>query len=171
MKRKVLYFNSVLLCLSSVVFSQEPVACTGEPYEIVLPFMGQWKEYTITEEEVYVGDLISEAESDGCSISQRFASADGNFSYRSFGYVEASSGQWKEVYVFNNGRISEYIWFREGTDVIMRRTGGTRKLEYEHQLRLTNLTPGSYDVIEEHSHDKGESWIEIELTRIKKVSE
>lgn len=161
----------MLLCLSFKAVSQQKPPCQGEPYDLVLPFMGQWKEYTITEKEVYAGDLTSEVESDGCSISQRFISADGSFSYRSFGYVEASTAKWKEVYVFNNGRISEYQWFREGSDVIMRRTGGSRKLEYEHQLRLTNLKPESYDVIEEHSYDQGESWIEVELTRIKKITE
>ena len=137
---------------------------------MVLPFMGQWQEYTITEEEVFIGTLSAAVEEDGCSISQNFKSADGSFTYRSFGYVEAATGKWKEIYVFNNGRISEYQWFRDGSEVIMRRTGGSRKLDYMHQLRLTNVTAASYDVIEEHSYDNGKSWQAIELKKKKKIN-
>ena len=53
----------------------------------------------------------------------------------------------------------------------MRRTGGTKKIAHMHQLRLLNITKTSYDVVEEHSHDKGKTWEDIELTRIKKVKE
>lgn len=132
--------------------------------------MGDWEEFTITESEVFVGRLSSKAETDGCSITQVFESADGSFGYRTFGYVDASTNRWKEIYVFSTGRNSEYEWFREGNDVIMRRTGGSRQLDYMHQLRLTNISPEFYDVIEEHSYDNGQSWKAIELTRTKKVN-
>lgn len=131
--------------------------------------MGIWEEYTIKETEEFVGKLTSIAEPDGCSISQTFESADGSFSYRSFGYVDTSTNRWKEIYVFNTGRNAVYEWFQEGEDVIMRRTGGSRKLDYMHQLRLTKISPESYDVIEEHSYDNGKNWKAIELTRTKKV--
>ena len=169
-----LRISSQLLLLVSTftLMAQGNTACNGEIYELVDPFMGNWEEHTVTADgEVFIGTLKSKKGPDSCTISQRFVSADGSFSYQSFGYVEASTGLWKEVYVFSNGNNSEYQWFRDGADVIMRRTGGTRKLEYMHQLRLTNISDTSYDVIEEHSRDKGNSWEDVELTRIKKVKE
>ena len=160
----------IIMMFSSNLISQEKVVCRGGVYDLVNPFMGNWEEYTVTNEgEVFIGTLKSTKGPDHCTISQRFVSADGSFSYQSFGYVEASSGRWKEVYVFSNGNNSIYQWFRDGSDVIMRRTGGTRKMEYIHQLRLTKITKTKYDVIEEHSHDNGTTWEDVELTRIKKV--
>ncbi len=168
---RLIYYITVCIFLSKSHFSQaqESVPCQGNPYDLVLPFMGQWQEFDIGEDEVFIGTLTTKVEEDGCSISQHFESADGSFTYRTFGYVDASSGRWKEIYVFSNGRNSEYEWFQEGNDVIMRRTAGSRKLEYMHQLRLTRVTEASYDVIEEHSYDKGASWKAIQLTRTKKV--
>ena len=172
-KSSLRFISQLLLVVFTMsVIAQDNVPCSGEIYELVEPFMGNWEEYTVTADgEVFIGTLKSSKGPDSCTISQRFVSADGSFSYQSFGYIEAATGLWKEVYVFSNGRNSEYQWFRDGTDVIMRRTGGTRKLEYMHQLRLTNITDMSYDVIEEHSRDKGITWEDVELTRIKKVKE
>ena len=163
------FMSIFCLCLHVVLFAQQTVVCRGTDYELVDPFVGEWKEYTVTADaEVYLGTLKFNKSPDGCTISQQFVSADGTFSYQSSGYLEPSSGMWKEIYVFSNGNKSEYQWFRQETDVIMRRTGGTRQLEYLHQLRLTNISEDSYEVIEEHSFDNGLSWEDIELTRVKK---
>ena len=168
--RHLVYTAVLFTLVSTSLFSQNEANCKGEVYELVNPFMGSWEEYTVTEEgEVLIGTLKSTKGPDDCTIAQRFVSADGSFSYQSFGYVEAASYKWKEVYVFNNGNNSEYQWFMDGSDVIMRRTGGTRKLKHMHQLRLTNISNSSYDVIEEHSYDQGITWKDVELTRIKKV--
>ena len=158
--------------LPQTAHSQEASSCKGEIYELVEPFMGYWKEYTVTAEgEVLIGTLKSSKGPDGCTITQRFVSDDGSFAYQSFGYVEASTARWKEVYVFSNGNNAEYMWFEEGKDVIMRRTGGSRKLDRMHQLRLTVITDDCYDVVEEHSYDDGKTWEDIELTRIRKITE
>ncbi len=154
------------------LYSQDSIPCQGGIYELVNPFMGNWQEFTVTTDgEVFIGTLRSSKGVDGCNIAQRFISADGSFSYQSFGYIEASTGLWKEVYVFSNGNNSEYQWFKQGSDVIMRRTGGTRSLDHMHQLRLTNISNDAYDVIEEHSYDQGVSWEDKELTRIKRIEE
>jgi len=149
--------------------AQESKGCNGETYSLIDPFIGNWKEYTVTEEaEIFMGTLRSNKGPDRCTITQRFLSADGGFSYQSFGYVDSYTDMWKEIYVFNNGNYSEYQWFKEDDDIIMRRTGGTRHLDYMHQLRLTRISINSYDVIEEHSYDNGLSWQNVELTRIKR---
>ena len=164
-----IFISIACICLHFALFAQQTVVCHGTAYELVDPFLGDWKEYTVTaEEEIFIGTLEMSKSPDGCTISQRFVSADGSFSYQSSGYVEPSSGMWREIYVFSNGNKSEYQWFRQGNDVIMRRTGGTRKLDYLHQLRLTNVSEDSYEVIEEHSFDSGLSWEDKELTRVKK---
>ncbi len=153
-----------------MMLSQHTVICSGVEYDLVDPFLGDWEEYTVTADaEVFVGTLHSSKSPDGCTISQQFVSADGSFSYQSFGFVESSTGMWRETYVFSNGNKSEYQWFRQGADIIMRRTGGTRALNYLHQLRLTNIKDDSYEVVEEHSFDNGLSWEDQELTRVKKL--
>lgn len=149
--------------------AQEDKGCHGETYALIDPFIGYWREYTVTQEaEIYMGTLRSSKGPDSCTITQRFISADVSFSYQSFGYVDSSTGKWKEIYVFNDGNHAEYQWFKEGDDIIMRRTGGTRLLDYTHQLRLTNISKDSYDVLEEHSYDNGVTWQNVELTRIKR---
>lgn len=163
----------IYLCMICVLplftYAQEERPCRGGVYDLVDPFMGNWKEFTVSQEgEVFEGNLKSSKSPNGCTITQRFVSADLSFSYQSFGYVEGSTGLWKEIYVFNNGNHAEYQWFAEGSDIIMRRTGGSRLLDRLHQLRLTKISSTSYDVIEEHSYDNGQSWVEKELTRIKK---
>ena len=103
-----------LLC-SITVLAQTSTDCTSEIYDLVNPFMGSWEEYTVTEDgEVFIGTLKSAKGPDKCTITQRFVSADGSFSYQSFGYAEVTTGKWKEVYVFSNGNYAEYQWFREG---------------------------------------------------------
>ena len=158
------------LSFQFILFSQQTVICFGTEYALVDPFLGDWEEFTVTaDSEVLVGTLQTSKSPDGCTITQQFVSADGSFSYQSFGYVEPSSGMWRETYVFSNGNKSEYQWFRQGSDIVMRRTGGTKKLDYLHQLRLTNIQDDSYEVIEEHSFDSGLSWEDKELTRVKKL--
>jgi hypothetical protein len=156
--------------IANISFSQSNSPCSKGSFGIIKPFIGKWKEYTVTEnEEIYIGNLESKIELDGCIISQRFESKDSSFSYLSFGYIDPSSNIWQETYVFNNGGISKYQWQIDGTDVLQRRIGGTRKLDYMHQLRLTNITENQYDVFEEHSYDGGKTWKTIELTRIKRI--
>lgn len=160
----------IILVLTNYSFSQSEKNCTGGSFEIVKPFLGTWEEYTITDNgEKFEGTLESRFDLEGCIITQRFVSKDSGFSYLSFGYVEPSSNIWEETYVFNNGSISKYEWLVDGDDVLMRRIGGTRRIEYMHQLRLTNINKDFYDVIEEHSYDAGKTWEKKELTRIKKV--
>jgi len=166
--------NIILIILfyliANLSFSQSDSPCSKGAFDIVRPFIGNWKEYSIMEnEEVFIGNLKSTAELGGCIISQRFVSEDSSFSYLSFGYIDPSSNIWQETYVFNNGSISKYQWQVDGTDILQRRIGGTRKLDYMHQLRLTAITDNQYDVIEEHSYDGGKTWKNIELTRIKRV--
>ncbi len=156
--------------IANISFSQSDGPCSRGSFGIIKPFIGEWKEYTVTEkEEIYIGNLESTIELDGCVISQRFISKDSLFSYLSFGYIDPSSNIWQETYVFNNGGISKYQWQIDGTDILQRRIGGTRKLAYMHQLRLTDITKNQYDVIEEHSYDGGKTWKTIELTRIKRI--
>lgn len=152
------------------LYSQKQGGCSGGVYQLVKPFLGKWKEYTVTDStETFIGDLVSAMELDGCAISQRFTGSDGSFSYVSFGFVKPSSNIWEETYVFNNGSHSVYHWIADGADILMRRVGGTRLLDYMQQLRLTDIGPDKYDVVEEHSKDGGKTWSAVELTRIKRI--
>ncbi len=160
-----------LFCfIANISFTQSEGPCSKGAFGIIKPFIGEWKEYTVTgKEEIYIGNLKSTIELDGCVISQKFVGKDSSFSYSSFGYIDPSSNIWQETYVFNNGAISKYQWLIDEADVLQRRIGGTRKLDYMHQLRLTNITENQYDAIEEHSYDGGKTWKAMELTRIKRI--
>lgn len=168
MKNKLFILICCILANSS--FSQAEQVCSGGPFEVVKPFLGRWQEFNvINHKEEFIGTLESTLEQDGCVISQRFVSKDASFSYMSFGYVDPASNSWQETYVFNNGSISKYLWQLDDEDVVTKRIGGTRKLDYMQQLRLTAITENQYDVIEEHSFDGGKTWKNVELTRIKRV--
>lgn len=160
----------LLYFVANVSFSQSTTPCSTGAFETIKPFIGSWQEYTVTEtEEIYIGKLESTIELDGCVVSQRFMAKDSSFSYLSFGYIDPSSNIWQETYVFNNGSISKYQWQIDGQDVLQRRIGGTKKLDYMHQLRLTHITENQYDAMEEHSFDGGKTWKAVELTRIRRI--
>ena len=167
---KYIFIFTTILLMTTTSYAQSGGECRGGSYELVKPFLGNWKEYNVTESgEEFIGTLRSKLNLNGCVISQRFVSSDSSFSYLSFGYIEPSSNIWQETYVFNNGSVSKFEWLVDGNDVLQRRIGGTRKMEYMHQLRLTNISKDFYDVIEEHSYDGGKTWERVELTRIERI--
>lgn len=137
--------------------------CSGAAYRLAEQFVGTWQEYTVTEGgEVVVGTLTTSFELDGCVISQRFLSVDGEFAFISFGYVEQDRGQWYETYVFSDGRAASYRWREEGPDIITDRVGGGP--DDLRRLRIRFVSADVYEVREERSSDGGESWHEVELT-------
>ena len=166
---KIAVVGTLLTTTIQTLFGQASAGCNSGAHGLVPPFIGQWKEYTVLgEKEVFAGYLESRIDLEGCVLLQRFTSPDSSFSYLSYGYVNPASNIWNETYVFNNGNISKYQWLTDGDDMLMLRTGGSRKLNYMHQLRLTNITKLQYDVIEQHSHDGGKTWKDVEVTRIRR---
>jgi hypothetical protein len=142
--------------------------CSGKPYDLVQPFLGTWKEYATTDGgETLIGTLTSGLEQDGCVISQRFVSADGGFSFMTFGYVDETN-HWIETYVFNDGRAASYRWREEGDSIITDRVGGDP--ENMRRLRIQFVTPDLYEVTEERSLDHGETWEFVELCRTRRVA-
>jgi len=145
-----------------------PSPCSGKPYDLVRPFVGTWEEYAVADgDEVLIGTLISVLEQDGCVISQRFASADGSFSFMTFGYVDETD-RWIETYVFNDGRAANYSWREEGSEIITERIGGDPK--DMRRLRIRFMTPDLYEVSEERSLDRGGTWDFVELSRTRRVA-
>jgi len=167
---KYIFIFTTILLMTTASYAQSESRCGGGSYELVKPFLGNWKEYNVTESgEEYIGTLQSKLDLNGCVISQRFVSSDSSFSYVSFGYVNPSSNILEETYVFDNGSISKYQWLVEDSTIVTRRIGGTRKIDHLQQLRLTNVSKNQYDVIEEQSYDGGKTWERVELTRIKRI--
>lgn len=98
---------AAVLALAGFVDAEAVPACSGEAYELARRFAGAWQEFTVTAGgERLEGRLDSTLEAGGCAITQTFAGVDGTFSFRSLGYVEASTGQWVETYVLSNGRVT-----------------------------------------------------------------
>jgi len=151
------------------VNAQAP-ACSGPAWELAQRFVGAWEEYAVTDAgEVLGGRLDSMLEAGGCAITQVFTGADGAFSFRSLGYVEAETGQWTETYVLSNGRVASYRWRQDGEDVVIDRIAGgdpaTRR-----RLRVTFEGADAYRVVEETSPADAEAWTAGIVTMTRRIA-
>jgi hypothetical protein len=157
------------LLLAAPVGAQDAGPCTGPAYDLASRFVGTWQEFAVTERgEELGGRLDSTLEAGGCAITQVFTGADGAFSFRSLGYVEAASGQWVETYVLSNGRVAGYRWGVEGDDVVIDRIAGgdpaTRR-----RLRVTFENADVYRVVEETAPADSGEWIAGLVTVTRRV--
>jgi hypothetical protein len=99
--------GAMTLMLAAIAAAQPAPPCTGAAYDLARRFAGSWQEFALTDAgEELGGRLDTTLEAGGCAITQVFTGADGAFSFRSLGYVEADSGQWVETYVLSNGRVA-----------------------------------------------------------------
>lgn len=156
MKRAALAAAAVVL--AAPAGAQEAGACTGPAYELAQRFVGAWQEFSVTGAgEVLGGRLDSTLEAGGCAITQVFTGADGAFSFRSLGYVEAASGQWVETYVLSNGRVASYRWRLDGEDVVIDRIAGGDPAT-NRRLRVTFESPDAYRVVEETTPAGSDAW-------------
>jgi hypothetical protein len=158
---------SALLALAGPVDAQPVPACTGEAYELARRFTGTWQEFTVTAGgERLEGRLDSSLDAGGCAITQTFTGVDGSFSFRSLGYVEASTGQWVETYVLSNGRVAGYRWRVEGEDIVIDRVSGG-KPDTRRRLRVSFESADAYRVVEEMAPSGSDEWFRgaVTLTR------
>jgi len=153
---------------STAANAQEPV-CIGPAYDLAQRFVGAWEEYAVTDAgEVLGGRLDTTLEAGGCAIAQAFAGADGAFSFRSLGHVEAETGQWTETYVLSNGRAASYRWRVEGGDIVIDRIAGgdpaTRR-----RLRVRFESDDAYRVVEETTPADAEAWTAGIVTMTRRI--
>lgn len=157
MKRRLRVPALLLLATSGGGLSaQEPPVCRSAAHRTAAPLVGVWREYTVTDSaEVYEGELTSTLDAGGCAFVQTFVSADGTFTFRSLGFVDPTTGGWRERFVLSNGATAEYHWKRDGSDLLLERAapGGT-----VYRLRVTDLTLESYVVIEERLDGETGRW-------------
>jgi hypothetical protein len=158
------------LALATPVAAQEAAPCDGPAYEIAQRFVGAWQEFAVTADgEQLAGRLDTTLEAGGCAITQLFTGADGAFSFRSLGYVEAQTGQWTETYVLSNGRVTGYRWRLEGEDVVIDRIVGgdpaTRR-----RLRVTFESADAYRVVEETTPADAEAWTAGIVTMTRRIA-
>ncbi len=88
---------------------------------------------------------------------QVFTGADGAFSFRSLGHVEAGTGQWMETYVLSNGRVASYRWRADGEDLVIDRIAGGDPA-MRRRLRVTFESADAYRVVEETSPTDADAW-------------
>jgi hypothetical protein len=138
--------------------AQDAGPCTGPAYDLAQRFVGNWQEFAVTAEgEQLAGRLDTTLEAGGCAITQVFSGADGAFSFRSLGHVEADSGQWVETYVLSNGRVASYRWRIDGDDVVIDRVAGGDPAT-QRRLRVTFESADEYRVIEETAAAGSDAW-------------
>lgn len=150
--------------------SAQATACTGPAYELARRFTGAWQEFAVTERgEELGGRLDSTLEAGGCAITQVFTVADGEFSFRSLGYVEPASGQWIETYVLSNGRVASYRWRVDGEDVVIDRIAGGDPA-VQRRLRVTFDGPDLYRVTEETAPAGSDLWSPGLVTMTRRIA-
>ena len=150
--------------------TQEAAVCTGPAYDLALRFVGAWQEFAVTAEgEQLAGQLDTTLEAGGCAIAQAFTGADGAFSFRSLGHVEAETGQWTETYVLSNGRVASYRWRLDGEDIVIDRIAGgdpaTRR-----RLRVRFESADAYRVVEETTPADAEAWTAGIVTMTRRIT-
>ncbi|WP_420318098.1 hypothetical protein [Ekhidna sp.] len=162
-----------LLGYESISQERDGEPCNSVSHRLIQPFLGIWEEYEIETngEQTFIGTLSVSLGANGCSLLQRFTSPDSTFSYTTMGFVNTGSGIWEETYIFSNGHVANYQWIIDSGDIIQRRVGGSRKIDYLHQLRFTEVTKSDYVVIQERSDDGGRTWKRTERTYIKRIGD
>lgn len=145
-------------------------ACTGPAYDLARRFAGAWQEFAVTEQgEQLGGRLDVTLEAGGCALAQAFTGADGAFSFRSLGYVEAETGQWVETYVLSNGHVTGYRWRLDGEEVVIDRTAGGDPARHR-RLRVTFEGADAYRVVEETSPADADAWTPGLMTVTRRVA-
>ena len=169
MRTKIILYTLILQTF--IAYSQtQSNNCISKNHKIVQPFLGEWKEYTITDSaEVYIGRLTTKLNVQGCVLTQAFTTSDASFSYLSHGYLNPDSNIWEETYVFNSGGFSKYLWIVEGNSLYTLRVGGSRKTDYIHRLKYTNIKKDEYTVIQQESYDGGLTWKSKDTTKIIRI--
>jgi len=133
-------------------------ACTGPAYDLARRFTGAWQEFALTEQgEQLGGRLDVTLEAGDCALAQAFTGADGAFSFRSLGYVEAETGQWVETYVLSSGQVTSYRWRLDGEELVIDRTAGGDPARHR-RLRITFEGSDAYRVVEETSPADADAW-------------
>ena len=98
-----------------------------------------------------------------------FTGADGAFSFRSLGHVEAATGQWVETYVLSNGRVAGYRWREDGEDIVIDRVAGGDPVT-RRRLRVTFESPDAYRVVEETSPADADAWTAGIVTMTRRIA-
>lgn len=156
MKRAAVF--AAMLTLATPVAAQEAAVCSGPANDLAQRFVGAWQEFAVTAEgEQLAGRLDTTLEAGGCAIAQAFSGADGAFSFRSLGYVEAETGQWTETYVLSNGRVASYRWRLEGEDIVIDRIAGGDPAMHR-RLRVSFEGADAYRVVEETTPADSDAW-------------
>jgi len=158
------------IAFASPVAAQEAAICAGPAYDLAQRFVGAWQEFAVTADgERLAGQLDTALEAGGCAITQVFTGADGAFSFRSLGYVEAQSGQWSETYVLSNGRVATYRWRLDGEDVVIDRIAGGDPATHR-RLRVTFESADAYRVVEETTPADAEAWTSGIVTMTRRIA-
>jgi hypothetical protein len=148
----------------------EAAVCSGPAFELAQRFVGAWQEFAVTAEgEQLAGRLDTTLEAGGCALAQAFAGADGAFSFRSLGYVEAGTGQWTETYVLSNGRVASYRWRLEGDEIVIDRIAGGDPATHR-RLRVRFESADAYRVVEETTPADVEAWTAGIVTMTRRIA-
>ena len=160
MTRAIVCVLSIAILYSSH-FSSVVAQDVCQDAAIFRPLIGEWDGYRVTDaDKIYVGSLSTKLAVDGCALKQSFTAAKisllDNFNYESLGFVD-ETGEWLEVYVLSSGVVRHYRWEQNEEEFILkqRKTSGADR----NRLVVFNMLENQYQLLEEHSSDRGQTWI------------
>lgn len=157
--------------LVKYTYEAETKNCTGEQYDMLKPFIGEWHEYLVSKdkEELY-GKLKISIDPNECVLTKQFTLLTNPFTYQTLGYYNKDKNAWIETYTFSNGGYSIYQWNRENDDFLLERIKSSSQTDYLNRNRWANVTDSSFQIIEERSYDEGKNWEVNSITNMKKIN-
>ena len=144
--------------------------CTGERYDILAPFLGEWHEYLLEDgaEKLY-GKLSINIDPNTCSLTKDFTLYTNPFYYTTLAYFDADEAAWIETYSFSNGGYARYKWKQEGSDFLLERQESSFPSDYQNRNRWTNISANAFQILEERSYDGGRTWQVYSTTQLKRI--
>lgn len=136
------------------------------------PLIGEWEGYLIAKSDrTHVGSLSTSMAVGGCALKQRFTAKEidlaDNFNYESLGFV-GETGAWRETYVLSSGEVHHFRWEQNEEELILehRSTSGSDR----RRLVVFNIVEDSYQILEERSIDRGQTWTAHKLLQLVRKS-
>ena len=167
-KRSALPRITLAVVGSMAALALQAATCQSEVHQVPQALVGVWQEFTITPTGLVLeGELRSELTAAGCAYVQSFKSPDGQFSFRSLGHVDAEQGNWIEYFVLSNGKTATYRWETVDDGILLHRVAPEAG---QFRLRITQIQPDSYVVIEERRPADSDQWHPGERTLTRRVS-
>jgi tetratricopeptide (TPR) repeat protein len=134
-------------------------------------WIGEWDVYT-PQGQLAGNNVIQNAEA-GCLLIENWTGSLGGTG-KSINFYDKEMGKWRQIWVANNGTITEFAGSYDEKERIMKLYGETQPrsgTKISRKLFFYNLAPGKVRQYSEQSTDDGKTWtVAYDFTYILKTS-